>query len=496
MNGTGQPTLAERYADVFALAPLPLVLVSPDGLIELANDAFEAMFEYERGELTGRAVECLLPPEHRDGHPALRLAYHRAPTKRAMGQGRELQGQTRSGRRIPLELGLNPVQWQGERWALVSAIDITVRKANESLAQTAFEAMESATLLVRDDGQIAHANRQALRLFRYERGELLGASVERLVPADVVDHHQRYRAGFFTEQKSRAMGEGKQLHGRRRDGSEFRLEVALTPIVWQGQAMALATIVDLSERLAAERTQAAREAAEAQARELRRLNDELTQFTWSASHDLKAPFASIQGMADICLEDLHAQDYSALRDDLQRIAGIAQRSAKKVEAVLRLASAGHEPLRRSELDLERLISEVWEALPTAQEDRPALVLDIAHEAPFSCDRDALVVVLQQLLANAVRFRTDDLRSWVRVSSWQVRESIVIAVLDNGIGIDPGEAQRMFRPFARLDTRSGDGLGLALVQRYVQRLGGIVHASVVEDGVTQFRVQLPMEGQVE
>ncbi|MEO0421141.1 MAG: PAS domain S-box protein [Pseudomonadota bacterium] len=490
----GKPaTLAERYADLFALAPVPLVLVSPDGIIRMTNEHLDATFEYGQGELVGQPVERLLPPDDREHHPALRAAYHRVPVRRAMGQGRELRGRTRSGATIPLELALNPVEWEGERWALVTAIDISARKANESLAQTALEAAATATLMVRPDGEIVYANRQALLLFDYERSQMIGAPIEDLVPADVADRHHRYREGFLHEERSRAMGEGKQLHGRRRDGSEFRLEVALTPITWEGERMVLATVVDLAERLAIEREQAAREAAEAQARELRRLNDELTQFSYSASHDLKAPFASIQGMADVCLEDLNAQDEPSLRHNLRRIAEIAERSANKVEAVLRLATAGDEPLGRAAIDLEAVVQHLWRALPSNALSPSSLVLDIGHHAPFFCDREALMVVLHQLLANAVRFRAHDRPSWVRVCSWQVRESIVITVNDNGVGIDGEQAEQMFQPFSRLHPRAGDGLGLALVRRYVQRMGGVVRARVVEEGITEVRVRLPLEG---
>ncbi|MEM9385394.1 MAG: PAS domain S-box protein [Pseudomonadota bacterium] len=149
----GKPvTLAERYADLFALASVPLVLVSADGIIRMTNAQFDHIFEYAQDELVGQSVERLLPIDDRDQHPRLRAAYHRVPIKRAMGQGRELRGLSRSGRTIPLELALNPVEWDGERWALVTAIEISARRANESLAQTALEAAATATLVVRPDG--------------------------------------------------------------------------------------------------------------------------------------------------------------------------------------------------------------------------------------------------------------------------------------------------------------------------------------------------------
>ena len=174
MSDAASP-LVERYRQAFALSPVPVLLASPDGRIRLVNDELATMFGYVASDLAGEPVERLLPEEHRAQHPMLRAAYQKLPARRRMGQGRDLEGLTRSGRRIPLELGLSPVEVDGEVWTLVTAVDTSARKRDDALARATLDAAASAMVMVDGTGSIVSVNPAALALFGYDEAELVAS---------------------------------------------------------------------------------------------------------------------------------------------------------------------------------------------------------------------------------------------------------------------------------------------------------------------------------
>ena len=480
-----------RYALAFELAPVPLLLVDPDGVIRLTNTASEELFEYPAGALRGRAVEVLLPATTRDLHQRLRDEYREAPVDRQMGRGRDLAGVSSTGRTLPLELGLKPVRDADGVWVVVTCVDISARRAADLLQRTVLDASASAMIVVGQDGNIVLANRTGLDLFGYGEAELIGAPIERLVPDAIGDAHRVFRNSFFAATTPRPMGDGKTLHGRRRDGTTFRIEVALTPIDMDGSRAVLATIVDLADRIAAERALAAKETAEAQASHLTQLNSELTQFTYSVSHDLRAPFARIRGIADLCLSEPDGQLDTALHKDLQRIRDAGERGMATVDALLRLARIGVDELEPAAIDIESEVDTTWKSLFIRAPATLRLRTNFGHHAPLTCDQAAIRLILTNLLSNAIKFcNPADGAAEVAVSTHNDASQFVIVVADNGDGVPPEHRESIFGAFERLTNKPGDGLGLAIVRRLARRLQGDVTCDPVEKGAA-FTVRLPL-----
>ena len=397
----------ERYRLAFDVSPTPLLLVAPDGRIALTNDGFDALFGYENGELAGKPVELLVPAAVRQHHPTLREAYARLPTKRQMGSGRDLFGVTRDGRQIPLEIGLDSVMIGKETWVLVSALDITERQASERRMSDALNAAASAMVMVNREGMIVLVNRAACNVFGYERERLVGEPVECLLPNALGRAHAVYRQSYFARREPRAMGQGRPLAARRADGSEVMVEIGLTPIDGPDGQFVMATIVDVSERLDHERSLAA------QNEELSRLNGELTQFAYSASHDLKAPLATMSGLLEIALEDLAAGELEDCRSNIADALATSQRNAHRIEAVLEIARAGREERALEEVALEPLIHEVWHELTASDKAAPQLALELQPELALCTERQTLEAILENLLANACTF-TDPAKGEARV----------------------------------------------------------------------------------
>lgn len=482
----------EDYKLLLRLAPVPMMLVGPGGYIRLANRHMAGVFEYERDALEGQTVESLLPPNLRADHPELRHAFSQSPRSRRMGKGRDLEGYTRSGKLVPLELALEPIQIDGQSWVIVTATDISDRKRQEAIATRTFEAAGSAMIMVDADGHILTVNEATCRQFGYAKEDLVGQSIEMLIPVDKRLTHSRHRNQYFVTGGPREMGQGQPLHGLHKNGHEFQVEAALTPIEIDGQKMVLATIVDLSERLIAERAMAAQRAAESQAEELRQVNESLTRFAYAASHDLKAPFVSITGMLDLCIEDVQNGDTDMATENMQRLVDLSRRNAKKIEGLLRLAKEGSSLDNSEPVDIGKTVNSLWQEISLLDPDRVQLGVSSSGKPIFITDKQAITSILENLLTNAWRYHDDSKeKPWVHVDINGDREWQNIVVSDNGIGIPKGEAKNVFTMFTKLSQRSGDGIGLSIVHRRVRELGGEIDCSSQIGQGTRFNIRLPV-----
>jgi PAS domain S-box-containing protein len=233
-------------------APNAIVLINQEGKIILVNLQTERLFDYSREELLGQPIEVLVPERFRSKHPGYRTAFFDHPTSRAMGAGRDLYGVRKDGREIPVEIGLNPIVTEEGVQVLASIIDITERKRAEEKFRRVVEAAPSAIALINREGKIVLVNAQSERLFGYSRNELVGQSIEILVPERFRAKHPEHRTAFFLQPSTRLMGVGRDLYGLRKDGREVPVEIGLNPIDTEEGSQVLASIIDITERKQAE----------------------------------------------------------------------------------------------------------------------------------------------------------------------------------------------------------------------------------------------------
>jgi PAS domain S-box-containing protein len=229
-----------------------MALVNELGKITFVNAQTERLFRFTRNELLGQSIELLVPERFRSGHPEMRDSFNAAPQAREMGAGRDLNGRRKDGSQVSIEIGLNPIKMAGKDFTLAAITDITERKAAAERLNLVVEASPSAILLVNEHGRITLVNLQAEKLFEYRRSELVGQLIELLVPERVRHAHLGLRDSFNAAPHSREMGAGRDLYGRRKDGSEVPIEIGLSPITSAGEVFTLAAITDITERKAAE----------------------------------------------------------------------------------------------------------------------------------------------------------------------------------------------------------------------------------------------------
>lgn len=486
----------DRFRAIVEASPSAILIVDCAGIITLVNRRCEQLFGYQRAELIGQHVECLVPARFRKIHPELRQDFMGRPTARPMGAGRDLFCRRKDGGELPVEIGLSPIKTGEETFVLTSIIDITERKKleEESLLQTrALECAANGIVITDVNGKIVWVNRAFTESTGYASAEAIGRN-PRMLKSGKQDR-------AFYERMWQTILSGKvwrdTIINRRKDGTLASEDLTITPI--QNAAGSIThfiaikqDITELEQALSAVRTK----------------NEELaamTQQLWQASrlatvgelaasvaHELNNPLATVS----LRLETLGLQ----LAGDEQKshavqiVADEVERMGKLVSNLLQFSRRTHQQIStidvREELNNSLELVEYHLRSNNIRVDR-----EYAAELPtIQADRQQLRQVFLNLFTNATDAMKDGGVITVR-ATWHDHgnpQLIRIEVADTGGGIPSEMIDRIFDPFFTTKPEGkGTGLGLAICKRVIEEHRGTIAVDSRAGEGTCVTLQLPI-----
>jgi PAS domain S-box-containing protein len=359
-----------------------------------------------------------------------------------------------------------------------------VRAATSQLASIV-ESADDAIIGMTLDGIILSWNLSAERIFGYTAEEVKGRPFSILIPPERADEVPR----ILERIKRGERVEHYETVRKRKDGTLLDVSITISPTRGEtGKITGASTIAsDNTSRIRAQQLLAQRSA------ELEAANKELEAFTYSVSHDLRAPLRHINGFSKILLEDFGPQMNPAAKEYLQRIHETAQYMGRLVDDLLHLGRVGRQELT---LQITGLNALVEEAIVHLRSEAPDRQIDwrVGPLPYVECDPGLIEQVFVNLLSNALKFTRPRERAVIEVGQMKVEGQTVIFVRDNGIGFDVRYAEKMFGVFQRLHRREdfeGTGVGLAIVQRIIHKHAGRIWAEAeLEKGATFYFTLVP------
>jgi PAS domain S-box-containing protein len=480
-------------------------IISKDlsGTITSWNKAAERIFLYSAEEMIGQSVFKLIPPELVDDELRILAALRR-------GEGLEHYQTIRlrkDGSRVEISLTLSPVKDAAGNVVGASKLvrDITRQKNAEqvvrllaAIVDSSDDAIISKTL----QGIITSWNKSAVRIFGYSPEEAIGQHISFLIPQDRWEEEPQIIARL---QRGERVDHFETIR-RRKDGQLRDISLTISPVRNSEGIIVGASKVarDITERKQVERAlEAARaELAETNSRleqivadrtaSLREAVAQMEEFSYTVSHDLRAPLRAMQTYSDALMEEYAPRLDEAGRQYLGRIAANARRMDKMVVDLLTCSRLDRTELKLERVTLDRLAREIVENYPGMQPDQADIMIEplgdvLAHEP-------SVVQAIANLLTNAIKFVAPGVRPRIRIWSEVRGPKRRLWIEDNGIGIAPDAQRRLFQMFERMNPAAGyegNGVGLAIVRKALTRMGG--DAGMSSDGTagSRFWIELPL-----
>jgi PAS domain S-box-containing protein len=476
----------EKYRSLIdGVQDYAIFTLDPGGKVASWNAGAERIKGYKAEEIIGQNFSRFYPQADIDeGKPEKELQL-------AVTSGRseiEHWRMRKDGSRFWANVVLTAVRDSSGRLLGFSEVsrDISERKETEAKYRGLLEAAPDAMVVVNAAGEIVLLNLQAEKQFGYRRDELVGQKVKNIIPEGFAERLIADGTRTAAEALAQQIGTGIELIARRKDGTDFPIEIMLSPLESTEGILVTAAIRDITERKKSEQHLVKTVG------ELKRSNDELQQFAYVASHDLQEPLRMVASYTQLLAKrykgrlDSDADEFIAYAvDGSNRMQGL-------IQDLLAYSRAGTNGKALHEISSEKALKDALANLWATIQESGALVTHDSLPA-ITTDDTQLVLVFQNLVGNAIKYRSAEIPR-VHVSATKNGgKEWNFSVQDNGLGIDPQYFDRIFVLFQRLHGREefkGTGIGLAICKKIVERLGGRIWVESQPQKGSTFYFALP------
>ena len=469
----------ERLRTIIDSAVDGIIVIDEKGHIESFNPAAERLFGYPRSEVVGRNVSMLMPSPYHEEHDGYLNRYLMTGEARIIGIGREVTGRRRDGSVFPLHLSVGQMTIDGKRKFTGMVHDLSDRialenqlRASEARWRSIIHSAVDGLVVIDAHGRVEAFNPAAERLFGYSEPEMLGQNVNMLMPPPYHEEHDTYLARYLATGRAKIIGTGREVTGRRRDGSTFPLHLSVGELTSEGDRKFTGIVHDLTGRVRLE--ERLREAATLA---------KVGEMAAVIAHEVKNPLAGIRGAIQVIGGRLPAdsRDAAVLNDIVKRIDAL--------DSLMKdlLVFARPPQPRRASVDVVPLVTMTVDLMcqdPSLKDVR----VDVEGSAPpVLADAEMLKIVFQNLLVNSAHAMQG--QGKIDVTIGTVDGTCQIAFTDTGPGIPADVRDKVFTAFFTTKSR-GSGLGLATAKRLVEAHQGEIDLECPPTGGTRVTVRLP------
>lgn len=365
-------------------------------------------------------------------------------------------------------------------------LNITEKVKSEEQFRDLIEGAPDGMVITDNSGKIQLVNMQTEKLFNYAKDELVGKQIEILIPVRYnVNNIEKFEV-YSDTLKARAKSSEIELYARKKDGSEFPVEISMSPIKTASGTLSCAAIRDVSER------KKFQQELNQKYTELQKTNTELDKFVYSTSHDLRAPLASLLGLINLMKVDFTEEEQQQ-KDLAEMMTRTVNKLDDFISEILDYSRNKRMEISRDEISFEEILQETREHLKFMEgASGYKLKADIVQQGKFVTDKRRIEMVLNNLISNAIKYR-DQLKEnpFVNVSILCSEAKAIITISDNGIGIAPDNHEKIFEMFYRaIKTSTGSGLGLYIVKETLQKLNGTISVESQLHKGSKFIVEIP------
>ncbi|MBN1318325.1 MAG: PAS domain S-box protein [Anaerolineales bacterium] len=349
---------------------------------------------------------------------------------------------------------------------------------HDTIVNTLLESLAEGLIITNSDGNVVLVNKRTETLFGYSRDEVIGQPLDTYLPVKSIEIHAEHMREYFANPRTRPMGQGMDLIGRRRDGTIFPVEISLSYFDTGDGPLAIAFVTDISRRKAAEKA-------------LEQRNEELDAFAHMVAHDLNASLSTIVGYSEMLLEIHDSISSEEMHEYLTNVARNGRKMANIIHELLLFATVRQGEVPLQPLDMTKIVREVLLRLQYAIGQEKAEIVQPDSFPRIQGYGPWVEEVWYNYINNAIKYGGSPPR--IELGYTELDEgSIKFWVKDNGVGIKTELLETVFLPLGgkKLPIMKGHGLGLSIVKRIVEKIGGTVNVESQEQKGSIFSFTLP------